>query len=137
MSEAHSHFDVKSGTERGFGFVFCTVFLIIAAWPLLNDGAIRLWAVIIAAVFFVCALAAPSLLKPLNRAWFRFGLLLGKIVAPIVMAILFFIVVTPFAVVMRLFGRKPLALKFEQSASSYWIKRDSDEAVESSMRNQF
>ena len=122
------------GTERGFGVVFGVVGLIIACWPLMSGGSVRLWALALAMVFFVLAFARPSVLAPLNRLWFRFGLLLGAIIAPIVMALIFFLTVTPTGLILRLFGKDPLNQKSDKAAKSYWIERK--EPV-GSMKNQF
>ena len=95
MSELQGNTEVKMGSERGFGIVFAIVFLIIALFPLLGDGGVRLWSVGVAAVFGGLAFLAPKVLTPLNRLWFKFGMLLSRIVSPIVMGILFFVTVTP------------------------------------------
>lgn len=134
MRIQHGHAEVKMGSERSFGFVFAAVFTIIALWPLISGSAVRYWALGIAAVFAVTALAAPRILAPLNKLWFKFGVLLGAIVAPIVMFLLFFLAVTPTAIIMRALGKDLLLQKIDKSAVSYWIERE--EPV-GSMKNQF
>lgn len=138
MSESDSHAEVKVGSERSFGFVFGAVFTVIALLPAVSgDGEIRVWALAVGATFAGLALAWPKILRPLNLVWFKFGMLLGRIIAPIVMALVFFIAVTPVALVMRLLGKDPLKKKPDPTVASYWIKRDGDEMPMGSMKNQF
>jgi hypothetical protein len=137
MSENVSHFKVEQGSERGFGLVFSAVFLIIFLIPLIGHGVLHYWALAIAVIFAVIAFVAPRILKPLNTAWFKFGMLLGAIIAPLVMMIIFFLVVTPIGLLMRLFGKDSLRLKRSGNENSYWIKRVRDENNPSSMKNQF
>ena len=98
-------------TNRNFGIVFTIVFLIISFWPLLKNGDIRYWSLIISLIFFVLALINSKILTPLNKAWMKFGLILGKIVSPLVMGLIFFFVVTPTGIIMRLLGKDLLNLK--------------------------
>ena len=137
----HEDFDhgeeIRVGSPRAFGFVFAVASAIVSLWPLLNGAPVRLWAVGIAFVFATVAILMPSLLQPLNRLWFRFGMLLHKIVNPLVMGLLFFITVTPIALVFRLIGKDPLNRELDPNCESYWIERDPDELVSESMRNQF
>ena len=125
---------LKMGSERGFGLVFFCFFLIVTAWPMLSGGAPRLWALVAALIFLTLALACPTVLAPLNRLWFQFGLLLGKIVTPIVMSLVFFLTVLPTGIIMRLLGKDLLNRKIDRSAPSYWVKRQDPVG---SMRNQF
>ena len=129
--------EVKAGSERALGIVFAVVFTVIGLWPLLSHGAIRPWALIVAGIFMALSLLAPKLLKPLNWLWFRFGLLLHKIVNPIIMALLFFTTVTPIALIMKLVGKDPLNRRFDSSADSYWIERQPPGPDPDTMRNQF
>ena len=99
------HKDVKIGSNRSFGIVFFIVFLLISTYPLLKDENIRLWSLIISIIFLFLGLLNSNLLSPLNKIWFKFGLLLGKIVSPFVMGIIFFLVVTPIGIIMRLLKR--------------------------------
>ena len=137
----HEDFDhsekIRAGSSRAFGFVFAGISAIVALWPLLNGAPIHLSAAGIAFVFAAMAMLKPSLLQPLNRLWFQFGMLLHKIVNPLVMGLLFFITVTPIALVFRLIGKDPLNRKLDRNCESYWIERDPDELASESMRNQF
>ena len=125
--------NIKLPSNRNFGIVFFIVFLIIALWPILKQNEIRIWSLIISFIFFVLGLINSKLLTPLNKLWFKFGILLGNIISPIVMGIVFFLVVTPTGLVMRIFRKDILKLK-KNSSDSYWINKDS---TNSSMRNQF
>ncbi len=134
--EAQTHSNIDVGSDRGFGFVFAAVFAVISHWPLTGGGGVRIWALAIAALFLAAALARPNILRPLNRVWFRFGLLLGRIVSPIVMAVVFSVAITPTALIMRAFGKDLLRLKFDPGAESYWIMRVDDGPM-GSMKDQF
>ena len=125
--------NIKLPSNRNFGIVFFIVFLIIALWPLLKQNETRIWSLIISFIFFVLGLINSKLLTPLNKLWFKFGMLLGNIIAPIVMGIVFFLVVTPTGLIMRFFRKDILKLK-KNSSDSYWINKDN---TNSSMRNQF
>ncbi len=129
--------DVKAGSERAFGIVFAVVFAIVAAFPLFDGAAPRWWAAGVAAAFLLLALAAPGALKPLNRVWFLFGMLLHKVVNPIIMGLLFYVTVTPIALIMRMLGKNPLSLEFDPDAKSYWIERDPPGPEPETMRRQF
>lgn len=128
---------VEGSSDRSFGFVFAAVFLLIAAWPLLHGGGLRWWAVLVAGAFMVLAIVAPRLLAVPNRLWLKFGLLLGKVVSPIALGILFYFVFLPIGVLMRLAGKDPLRLKRDPAASSYWIPREPPGPPPTSMNNQF
>jgi hypothetical protein len=129
--------DVKGSSDRSFGVVFAVVFTLIGLFPLAFGGAVRLWSLSVGAVFLALALAAPSLLSPLNRIWLRFGLLLHRIVSPLVLGIMFFLVITPTGVLMRALGKDLLRLKFDQGSSSYWIERVPPGPPPESLRDQF
>lgn len=131
------HQEIKAGSERAFGLVFAAVFLIIGLWPLVKGADPRLWALPVAGLFALLALAAPRALRPLNLLWFRFGLLLHAIVNPVIMGLLFFTTVTPIALIMRILGKDPLRLKFDKVATTYWIERDPPGPAPDSMRHQF
>ena len=137
MSEHSGHQEARIGSERSFGIVFAVVFSIIGALPLLKGGELRLWSLTVAAAFLGLGLLAPGILRPLNILWFKFGLLLGRIIAPIVISLLFFIAITPTALVMRLMRKDLLSLKFDRQAKSYWINRSKTENPMGSMKNQF
>lgn len=127
----------KPGSERAFGAVFAVVFAVVALWPLLDGAPIRWWALVVAALFAAAALLFPVALKPLNRLWFVLGLAMHKVVSPLVMALLFYVAVTPMALLMRLAGKDPLRLKFDRDAKSYWIERRPAGPAPESMRHQF
>lgn len=136
MSDVTSHTEVEMGSEKGFGIVFAVVFAIIAFWPLVFHGhGVRLWALAIAAAFLAVAFFAPHVLKPLNKLWFKFGMLLSMIISPIVMGIIFFVTVTPIGLIRRMKNPDPLNQKFDPEADSYWITRDASSL--NSMRKQF
>ena len=127
------HKDIKIGSNRSFGLVFFVVFLLISIYPFLKDGNIRIWSLIISFIFLVLGLLNSNLLSPLNKLWFRFGLFLGKIISPIIMGIIFFLVVTPIAIIMRLFKKDILNLEFKEN-NTYWIDKT---GPKSKMKNQF
>jgi predicted membrane metal-binding protein len=127
----------KTSSDRSFGLVFAAVFAIVTIWPLIHGEDIRWWSLAIAAAFLVIALAIPRILHPLNRAWTAFGLLLHRIVSPVIMGAIFFVAVTPIALLMRLFGKIPLQLRFDPKAASYWIVRTPPGPAGDTMKNQF
>ena len=124
---------IKISSNKSFGIVFFTFFLIIALWPLINDGNIRIWSLAVSIIFLILGIANSKILTPLNNLWFKFGLFLGKIVSPIVMGIIFFLVVTPTGIIMRLIGKDLLNLK-KNNSNTYWIEKKNEN---SSMKNQF
>ena len=123
LIELQSHHKVEAGSDRNFGLVFCAVFAIIALLPQFSGGSPRIWALVVAAAFAITAFAFPSMLSRPNQLWTKFGILLGSIIAPIIMIFVFFVAVTPMALIMRMTGRDLLRLKLEPSSSSYWIER--------------
>jgi len=129
--------DTRSGSDRSFGIVFAVFFGLVALFPLLHGGHIRVWALPIAAVFAALAWLRPSLLAPLNRVWFRFGLLLHKVINPIILGLMFFAVLTPVAAITRLFGGKLLSLGYDKSLPSYWQRRSPPGPEPDTIRNQF
>lgn len=128
---------VEGSSDRSFGIVFAVVFLLIAAWPLFHGQAPRWWSLGVAAVFALVTVTRPSLLAVPNRLWTRLGLLLGKVVSPIALGVLFYGLITPMGAVARLFGKDPLRLKLDAAADSYWIRRDPPGPPPESMTNQF
>ena len=134
MSEREGHTEVKMGSERSLGIVFAVVFLIVGLWPLKAGGDPRYWALGIAVVFLGLGLLAPRYLAPLNKVWFKFGMVLSAIVSPIVMGLLFFIAVTPMALIMRARKKDLLRCKFDRQAASYWIEREQPVGT---MKNQY
>ena len=125
---------IKINTNRSFGIVFFFVFLIISLWPLLNGNTVRVWSIIIAIIFLILGLINSNILAPLNILWFKFGKLLGSIVAPIVMGIIFFLVITPTGVIMKILGKDLLNKKYNNRMKSYWINK---EKSKSTMKQQF
>lgn len=137
MSDFSGNTEIKMGSERSFGLVFAAVFLIVALFPLTRDGSVRIWALAVAGAFALVAFAAPDLLRPLNKLWFRVGLVLNKIVSPIVMGIIFFLTVTPIALITRVRNGDPLKQKLDPDAETYWIAVDPEHAAHSSMKKQY
>lgn len=129
--------EVEGSSDRSFGVVFAVVFLIIALFPLLHAGAVRWWSVGVSAAFAVVAFTVPGILAVPNRLWMKFGLLLAKIVSPIALGILFYLVFTPIGLLMRLAGKDPMRLKADPNAKSYWIDREPPGPPPQSMTNQF
>ena len=128
---------VEGSTDRVFGLVFAGAFLLFAVWPLFHREPFRWWWCAAAAAFGAIALTKPALLAGLNRLWIKLGVLLGKVVSPIALGLLFYLVLTPIGVVMRLAGKDPLRLKFDSAVSSYWIRREPPGPPPDSMTNQF
>lgn len=124
-------------SDRAFGLVFAAVFAIVAAWPLFTAGTPRWWAAAVALTFAALALLAPAVLAPLNRAWMRVGAVLHSIVSPIVLSFIFYGVVWPTALVMRLRRRDPLHLKFDPDATTYWVDRVPPGPPPASFRDPF
>ena len=122
------------GSDRSFGIIFSIVFFIISFWPVMSGESIRLWAFLIAVIILIISLTKANLLHTPNKIWFRFGLMLGNIVAPIVMGIIFFAIITPVGLIMRMLGKDLLNKKFKKSLRSYWNKR---EQMIGTMKNQF
>ena len=112
--------------NKGFGLLFFAVFLIIGLWPIINGDSPRIIFFIIALIFLILALVNSKILTPLNKAWVKFGELLGKIIAPIVMAVVYFVVLTPISIIVRIFGKDLLKTKLSDNNKSYWIKRIKD-----------
>ena len=134
MSDHHAKVEVEIGSERGFGYVFTAVFLIIALWPLWGGGSVRLIPMVIAGVILALTVFAPATLKVPNRLWFKLGMLLGAIVAPLVMFLVFVTTFVPFGLVTRLLGKDLLSQKLDSSSDSYWIVREEQPG---SMKQQF
>ena len=128
------HVEINIGSEKSFGVIFSIIFLIVALYPLADSQGLQLWAVIVSAIFLLLALVAPKALSLPNKLWFKFGILLGSIVAPIVMVFVYFITVLPTGIIMRLLGKDLLKQKLDKNAKSYWIKRKQPMG---SMKNQF
>jgi len=125
--------NIKTSSNKSFGIVFFIVFIIISLYPLVNQEDIRIWSLVIAFIFFILALLNSKILTPMNKIWTKFGLFLGNFISPIVMGVIFFFVVTPIGLLMRLFGKDVLNLK-KNKFSTYWIKKTNQK---SSMEKQF
>ena len=123
----------KKESNRGFGILFFIIFTIISVWPLLKAGDLRIWSLLIAFIFLILGLLDSKFLNPLKRIWIRFGELLGKIISPIVLSIIFFLLITPIGILMKVLRKDLLNLKFTKD-KTYWIKRSKDLG---SMNNQF
>ena len=120
-------------TNRNFGLTFFGVFLVVSIWPLLYNEQIRIWSLIVGSIFLILGLLNSKILTPLNIIWFKFGIILGKLVSPIVMGIVFFFIVTPISIIMKIFRKDLLNLKFN-NLKSYWIGKN---GPKSKMKNQF
>jgi len=125
--------NVKIGSNRSFGIVFFIVFLLISIYPLINQGELRIWFLLISLLFLILGIINSKVLSPLNKVWFKFGIFLGKIISPIIMGIIFFFVVTPIAFLMRILKKDLLNLKYNKN-SSYWIEKTDPKSI---MKNQF
>ena len=123
----------KKDSNRGFGILFFVVFLIISIWPILNDGNLRLWSMVIALIFLILGILNSRVLNPFRKIWIKFGELLGKIISPIVLFIIFFLLVTPIGLLMKILGKDLLSIKYSKN-KTYWINRLKDLG---SMNNQF
>ena len=125
--------NIEISSNKSFGLVFFVVFLIISLFPIFKGGDVRIWATIPAIIFLILGLLNSQILNPLNKIWFKFGILLGNFISPIVMGIVFFLVVTPTSLIMRIFNKNLLGLK-KNKKKSYWIEKSS---IKSKMKNQF
>ena len=125
--------DIKISSNRSFGIVFFIVFILIAFYPLINQGEVRIWSVLVSLFFLIFGIINSKILTPLNKIWFKFGIFLGKLISPVVMGIIFFLVVTPIAFLMRILKKDLLNLKFTNEYS-YWIEKN---GPKSKMKNQF
>ena len=125
--------DIKISSNRSFGVVFFIVFLLIALYPVINKEEIRVWSLIVSLIFLVLGLLNSKILNPLNQIWFKFGVLLGRIISPLIMVIIFFFVVTPIGLIMRTLGKDILNLRYN-TKKTYWIEKT---GPKSKMKNQF
>ena len=125
--------DIQISSNRSFGIVFFIFFLIISVYPITKDQNLIIWSLVLSIIFLILGLLDSSILSPLNKVWFKFGIFLGKIVSPLVMGIIFFLVVTPIGIFMRLLGKDLLNLKLNKH-DSYWIEKTEPK---SKMKNQF
>ncbi len=136
-SDLHGHQKIEVGSNRSFGLVFFAVFLLIGLYPLLGGGPVRSWSLIIAGTFLFFAFFFSWALKPLNVLWFRFGMILARIVNPIVMFVIYVLTIVPFGLGARLLGKDLLRLKLDPKQESYWIERDPPGPEPESLENQF
>ena len=125
--------NLKISSNRSFGLVFFFVFLLIGIWPILNGEDIRKWSLIISIAFLILGLLNSKILTPFNKAWFKFGIFLGNFISPVVMGVVYFFVVTPTGLIMRLFKKDLINLK-KNNKNTYWIEK---KQTKSSMKNQF
>tara|TARA_B110000977_G_C11038539_1_gene478005 strand:+ start:1461 stop:1850 length:390 start_codon:yes stop_codon:yes gene_type:complete len=124
---------IKIGSNKSFGVVFFIVFLLVAFYPLINQGDIKIWSLVVSLIFLTLGFLNSKILTPFNKIWFKFGVLLGSFVSPIVMGIIFFVIVTPTSLVMMFLGKNLLNLK-RGNKKTYWMERSK---IESKMKNQF
>jgi Saxitoxin biosynthesis operon protein SxtJ len=129
--------EVQGSSNRVFGLVFAAVFLVIALAPWVLGHEIRLWSIGVSVAFAIASLAMPQILAPLNRIWTRFGLLLHHVVSPLVLGIMFFVVITPMGLLMRLLGKDPLRLRLDAKAPTYWLERNPPGPKPESLSDQF
>jgi hypothetical protein len=134
MSEIDSLTSPEQSSEKSFGIVFAIVFLLVATYPLINSEDLRVWALLLSIIFLLLAFLATKVLIIPNKLWFKFGLLIGSIVAPIVLTLIYYLTVLPTGIIMRLLGKDLLNQKLDKNAKSYWIERK--EPI-GSMKNQF
>ena len=126
--------EIKLSSNKSFGLVFFVIFIIIALWPLLNDGNIRIWSIIVSVIFLILGLLNSKILTPFNKLWMRLGALLGIIVSPIVMGVVYFGIITPIGLIMKLFGKDVLNLKLDKNKKTYWTLK---KKIPSKMKDQF
>ena len=127
------HSEIKLSSNKSFGIVFFIVFLLVGTYPLLNNNEIRIWSIVLSIIFLILGLKNSRFLTPFNLLWFKFGILLGKVVSPLVMGLIFFLVVTPTGIIMKMLRKDLLKLK-KSNNKTYWIKKNE---TKSDMRNQF
>ena len=120
------HKEIKTGSNKSFGIVFFVIFIIIALWPLLKNENIRIWSIIISIIFLTLGLLNSKILTPFNKLWMRLGILLGAIVSPIVMGVVYFVVITPIGLIMKIFGKDVLNLKIDKNKNTYWTLKKKD-----------
>ena len=125
--------DIKIGSNRSFGVVFFVVFLLIGLWPILKGNEIRIWSIVISLIFLILGILNSKILTPFNKVWFRFGIFLGNFISPIIMGIVFFLVVTPTGLIMKILKKDLLKLK-NNNSNTYWLEKDNSN---NSLRNQF
>ena len=125
--------NIEISSNRSFGLIFGSIFFFVGLYFYITSGEIKNWLIIVSILFFLTAIIYPNFLKPLNYLWFKFGIYLGKIANPIIMGIIFFLVVTPIGIIMKIFKKDLLSLKFN-TEKTYWVKKN---GPKSKMKNQF
>ena len=125
--------DTKIGSNKSFGIVFFIFFLLVSIYPLVNNENIRLWSLVLSIIFLILGISNSKILTPMNKLWFKLGIFLGKIISPLIMGVIFFLVVTPIGFFLRIFGKDVLNLKYNDN-KSYWIEKN---GPKSKMKNQF
>ena len=134
MSKSPSHIPIEQSAPKSFGIVFAIVFLIVSLYPLISSEGFRVWALVVSVIFLLLAYTSPKMLIHPNKLWFKFGILLGSIIVPIVMGLVYFVSVLPTGLIMRLLGKDLLKQKLDKNAKSYWIERTE---LLGPMKNQF
>ena len=124
----------KQPSVRSFGILFFIVFIVIGLWPIISGGDIRFWSIIISLIFLILGVINSKILVPLNKYWIKLGEILGKIIAPLVMMVIYFVIVTPIALLLKIFKKDILNLKLDSKINSYWIQKKQDLGP---MKNQF
>ena len=124
----------KQSSVRSFGILFFIVFLIVGLWPIINDGEIRFWSILLSFTFLILGIINSKILVPLNKYWIKLGEILGKIIAPLVMLVIYFAIVTPIALLLKIFRKDILNLKLDEKTDTYWIQKKQDLGP---MKNQF
>ncbi len=140
MSKSHrfSRFeDLNVPPNKSFGITFAVIFLVVGLFPLLRGGAVMLWALIVSGCFLLIALTVPKVLALPNKLWTLFGHMMGKITNPLLLGILYFLFITPFSLLLRLFGKDFLRMGFSKKCESYWIEKPAPRPVSESMKSQF
>ena len=125
--------EIKISSNKSFGVVFFIVFFLFGIWPALKGNDVRYWSISLSLIFLILGLLNSKLLSPLNRLWFKFGIILGNFIAPIIMGLVFFLVVTPIGLIMKLLGKDLINLK-KNKGKTYWIEK---KEIKTSMKNQF
>ena len=128
------YYKINMGSDRNFGYVFAAIFMIFSLWPMLSGNSPIYILLFISVIFLLISFFKPKILNPLNKIWFKFGLLLGAIIAPIVMMCIFFLIVTPIGIIMKLLKKDIIKKNYDHNISTYWIKRENKNE---SMKNQF
>jgi len=126
--------NIQTSSNKSFGIVFFLVFFIVGVYPLLNQGEIRIWSIIISIIFLFLGIFNSKILTPFNKFWVKFGIILGKFVSPIILGLIFFFVVLPTGLIMRMIKKNFLGVKFDKNLKTYWVKK---EKQLSSMKDQF